>query len=269
MPAATTEHPPALTFLVSIELWGPGHVPHYAPMAVAWPVPGDDPHSRSWSEYGVHTGAWTLLDLLARHGLHATVAVNGAVAEQYPDLVRSVHEAGHEVAANSWTQDIMPLNLDEATERANLSRCTDAIAAVTGRRPEGWMSPRASGSPRTETLLAEQGYLWCGDHADRDHPVIVDTDEGPLVRMVHSDHSDVRDGGDPLRYRDLTVALVDLLCAGPADGVGTIALHAHVGGRPLLASMVDEIAGLVARRSAELRVVTWGELAGELLMARP
>ncbi|WP_256993662.1 polysaccharide deacetylase family protein [Rhodococcus sp. 06-418-5] len=269
MPApAMTDHLPALTFLVSIELWGPAHVPLYAPMAAAWPIPGDDPHSRSWSEYGVHTGARTLLKLLAEHGLRATVVVNGAVAEQYPDLVRSVHDAGHEVAANSWTQDVVPAQLGEATERANLSRCTDAITAITGQRPVGWMSPRASRSPKTETLLAEQGYLWCGDHADRDRPVIIDTDRGPLVQMMHSDYSDVRNGGDPLRYRDLLVELVDVLCAGPTGGTATIALHAHVGGRPLLASMVGEIFGLVARRSTQLRIITRRQLAAELLAAR-
>lgn len=141
---------------VALELWSPGHWPAYAPMAAAWPVPGvDDTHSTSWADYGVTTGIWRLLDVLG--DLPATVGVNGLVAERHPETVMAVHEAGHEIAAHSWAQEVVPALLDVDAERTNIRRCTDILRQVTGVRPTGWMSPRATGSRHTADLLAEAG----------------------------------------------------------------------------------------------------------------
>ncbi|MCX4725269.1 hypothetical protein [Streptomyces sp. NBC_01306] len=42
-------------------------------MAAAWPLPGiDDTHSTSWTDYGVTTGIWRLLDVLAEAGYRWT-----------------------------------------------------------------------------------------------------------------------------------------------------------------------------------------------------
>ncbi|MGN5382124.1 polysaccharide deacetylase family protein [Streptomyces lasalocidi] len=139
---------------VALELWSPGHWPAYAPMAAAWPLPGvDDTHSTSWVDYGVTTGIWRLLDILG--DLPATVGVNGLVAERHPDTVAAVHDAGHEIAAHSWAQDVVPALLDVDTERDNIRRCTDVLKRVTGVHPTGWMSPRATGSKHTCDLLTE------------------------------------------------------------------------------------------------------------------
>ncbi|WP_280431306.1 hypothetical protein [Nocardia brasiliensis] len=75
----------AVMITVAVELWSPGHWPVYAPMAVAWPLPGVlDTHSISWSEYGATTGVWRLLELLRSHRMLATFGLSGLVAERFP-----------------------------------------------------------------------------------------------------------------------------------------------------------------------------------------
>ncbi|MFD9789514.1 polysaccharide deacetylase family protein [Streptomyces sp. NPDC059070] len=249
---------------VALELWSPGRWPAYAPMAAAWPLPGDDDtHSTSWANYGVTTGIWRLLDVLG--DLPATVGVSGLVAERHPAAVRAAHEAGHEIAAHSWAQDVVPASLDIEAERTNIHRCTDVLHQVTGVRPTGWLSPRATGSRRTAELLAEAGYRWSGDHSDHDLPQVLPTAHGPLVSLMHSDHSDVRDtAAGPYVYRDLHRELLDQLLAAPGPGVFHLTLHAHVGGRPLLAGMASQILDHI-RASDDVWVATHAQVAEHVL----
>jgi peptidoglycan/xylan/chitin deacetylase (PgdA/CDA1 family) len=247
---------------VALELWSPGHWPVYAPMAAAWPLPGvDDTHSASWADYGVTTGIWRLLDVLG--DLPATVGVNGLVAERHPETVVAVHEAGHEIAAHSWAQEVVPALLDVDAERANIRRCTDILRRVTGVRPTGWMSPRATGSRHTVDLLAEAGYRWTGDHSDHDLPQVLSTAHGRLVSLMHSDYSDVRAAG-PYAYRDLHRELLDQLLAAPGPGVFRLTIHAHVGGRPLLAGMVSQILDHI-RACDDVWVATHDQVAEHIL----
>ncbi|MFH8678464.1 polysaccharide deacetylase family protein [Streptomyces lydicus] len=249
---------------VALELWSPGHWPAYAPMAAAWPLPGiDDTHSTSWVDYGVTTGIWRLLDVLG--DLPATVGVNGLVAERYPETVLAVHEAGHEIAAHSWAQDLVPALLDVEAERTNIRRCTDILRGVTGVRPTGWMSPRATGSRHTDDLLAEAGYRWTGDHGDHDLPQVLPTTHGPLVSLMHSDHSDVRDAAaGPYAYRDLHRELLHRTLAEAGPGVFHLTVHAHVAGRPLLAGMVGQILDHL-RESDDVWFATHAQVAEHVL----
>ncbi|MFG3280741.1 polysaccharide deacetylase family protein [Streptomyces sp. NPDC048111] len=249
---------------VALELWSPGHWPPYAPMAAAWPLPdADDTHSTSWVNYGVTTGIWRLIDVLG--DLPATVGVSGLVAARHPETVRAVHAAGHEIAAHSWAQDVVPTLLDADAERRNVRRCTDVLSAVTGVRPTGWMSPRATGSRHTADLLAEAGYRWIGDHGDHDLPRVLATAHGPLASLMHSDHSDVRDAGTgPYAYRDLHRALLDQLIAAPGPGVFHLTVHAHVGGRPHLAGMIGQILDEVRNRD-DVWVATHAQVAEHIL----
>jgi peptidoglycan/xylan/chitin deacetylase (PgdA/CDA1 family) len=254
----------AVLVTVAVELWSPGHWPAYAPMAAAWPLPGvDDTHSTSWVDYGVTTGIRRLLDVLG--DLPATVGVNGLVAERHPATVAAVHEAGHEIAAHSWAQEIVPAQLDIDAERDNIRRCTEILSQVTGVRPTGWMSPRATGSKHTSGLLTEAGYRWTGDHSDYDLPQVLPTAHGPLVSLMHSDDSDVRGAAaGPHAYRDLHRELLDQLLAAPGPGVFRLTVHAHVGGRPLLAGLVAQILDHV-RASGDVWVATHAQAAEYVL----
>ncbi|PXX57391.1 polysaccharide deacetylase [Nocardia tenerifensis] len=230
----------AVIITVAVELWSPGHWPVYAPMAAAWPLPGVlDTHSVSWSEYGATTGVWRLLDIL-RH-VPATFGANGLVAERFPQAVKAVHDAGHGIAAHSYAQDVIPALLDVRAERENIRRCTAILGDLTGVRPIGWMSPRASGTTNNPDLLAEAGYLWSGDYNDYELPRVLTTRHGPLVAIMHSALSDIRGAAGPRDYLDSHVDLLNDVLDAPGAGIYNLTVHAHVGARPLLSGMFVRI----------------------------
>ena len=43
-----------------------------------------------------------IMELLHRHGVRATFFVLGWVAQRYPQLVREIHAAGHEIGSHGY-----------------------------------------------------------------------------------------------------------------------------------------------------------------------
>lgn len=76
----------------------------------------------------------TLIDILDRCRVKATFFVVGQWADKYPESVKALHDAGHEVMNHSNTHAHYPqLSPEEIT--ADLNACNDKIEAITGVRP--------------------------------------------------------------------------------------------------------------------------------------
>ena len=75
-----------------------------------------------------------LIDILGRYGVKATFFVVGSWVDKYPESVKALSDAGHEVMNHSNTHAHYPqLSADEVV--ADLNTCNDKIEAVTGVRP--------------------------------------------------------------------------------------------------------------------------------------
>ena len=75
-----------------------------------------------------------LIDILGRYGVTATFFVVGDWADKYPESVKALHDAGHEVMNHSNTHAHYPqLSAEEIV--ADLNACNDRIEAITGVRP--------------------------------------------------------------------------------------------------------------------------------------
>lgn len=75
-----------------------------------------------------------LIDILDRYGVKATFFVVGSWVDKYPESVKALSDAGHEVMNHSNTHAHYPqLTADEVI--ADLNACNDKIETVTGVRP--------------------------------------------------------------------------------------------------------------------------------------
>ena len=75
-----------------------------------------------------------LIDILARYDVKATFFVVGDWVDKYPESVKALHDAGHEVMNHSNTHSHMSQLSAEAIV-ADVEACNDKIEAVTGVRP--------------------------------------------------------------------------------------------------------------------------------------
>lgn len=75
-----------------------------------------------------------LIDILGKYGITATFFVVGDWVDKYPESVKALHNAGHEIMNHSNTHAHYPqLSADEVV--ADLNACNDKIEALTGVRP--------------------------------------------------------------------------------------------------------------------------------------
>lgn len=135
-------------------------------------------------EYGTRVGFYRLLDALGKAGAVASVAVNAAIAERYPSIVRDIVAAGHEIIAHSTDMNgTIASGMDEEAERALIQRSFDRLEQVAGRRPAGWLSIARSQSFNTPRLLVESGAKYMCDWVNDELPYGFATDAGTIVNI--------------------------------------------------------------------------------------
>lgn len=80
---------------------------------------------------------WTprVLEILAAHGAKATFFLIGRKAEQHPEIVRAILDAGHGVGLHSYAHDRLFALRRERRVREDLERGIAVLTNLTGERP--------------------------------------------------------------------------------------------------------------------------------------
>lgn len=81
-----------------------------------------------------------LLDLLKAHGAHATFFVVGAHAEKHPDIVRRMHEEGHDIGIHNYVHRSNWI-MGPVSVRRHVVRTGDIVERITGTRPRYYRPP--------------------------------------------------------------------------------------------------------------------------------
>jgi peptidoglycan/xylan/chitin deacetylase (PgdA/CDA1 family) len=123
------------------------------------------------------------LRILAKHEVRATFFVPGWIAHRYPDTVRAIVGAGHEIGHHGYLHEHVDV-VDEATELSYLDRGSEALEEVAGVRPVGYRAPGAELNYRSPGLLARRGFRYDSTLMDADTPYVIDLpDEARLVEI--------------------------------------------------------------------------------------
>ena len=89
-----------------------------------------------------------VLAILDRYSVKATFYVLGYVAERYPDLVRSIDAAGHEIGSHSyWHRLVFQLTPEEF--RHDLRRSREVLEGIVGKPVTSYRAPSFSINDRS------------------------------------------------------------------------------------------------------------------------
>ena len=203
----------------------------------------------SHSHYGGRVGIWRLMEIFNKNGVHASIAANGLAAKVWPESFRALHEGGHELFGHGYSNERNNNDLTAEQQRDDVRKTTQAIEEATGYRPVGWGSPGSVFTEFTLPILAEEGYMWCGDPIDDDNPYVV-TVNGKRMAIVPKMNyaNDFRAWGDGLMSGDdyflgyktaFDYIREDALRGKP----GTIMaiMHAELSGRPHMAYAINKM----------------------------
>jgi len=132
----------------------------------------------SHQAYGPRTGVPRLLRLLERVGIRATFFVPGFSAERWPEAVRSIRDAGHEIGHHGYLHE-GARGATEAQLEARLLRGLEALDAVAGVRPIGYRAPTWEMSYAMPGILARHDFRYDSGLMDADHPYRLATSAEP------------------------------------------------------------------------------------------
>mgnify|MGYP000246126005 CR=1 FL=1 len=113
----------------------------------------------SRGEFGPRVGAPRLLALLKKEKIASSWYVSGHTIETYPDAVKAVVDAGHEIAHHGW-RHIPPASLSREDEEAELVRGNEAIKRIAGTYARGYRSPSWDLSPHSIELMLKHGFTY-------------------------------------------------------------------------------------------------------------
>ncbi|MBD3380949.1 MAG: DUF3473 domain-containing protein [candidate division Zixibacteria bacterium] len=81
-----------------------------------------------------------LLDLFDKYGVKATFFCLGLVAEKYPELIRKVHNDGHEIGTHGWShRSVKELGPDKF--KSELVRSIKVLEDICGQQVRGHRAP--------------------------------------------------------------------------------------------------------------------------------
>ncbi|NJC71320.1 polysaccharide deacetylase [Planosporangium thailandense] len=133
--------------------------------------------------YGPKVGVPRLLRILERQNVRGTFFVPGFTAECYPDTVRAIVDAGHEVAHHGYLHEPMQ-GIDATTEARYIDRGLDALERVAGVRPTGYRAPWWELNWHSPRLLAERGFRYDSSLLDGDAPYRFAVDEEDARTLI-------------------------------------------------------------------------------------
>lgn len=126
----------------------------------------------SHQSYGPLVGVPRILSILANHGVTATFFTPGYTAHRYPEIVRSIAEAGHEIAHHSYFHE-STIGMSEQTEAEMIDLGLQALWDVAGVRPTGYRAPMWEMNWHTPKLLVDRGFEYDSSLMDSDHPYVL------------------------------------------------------------------------------------------------
>lgn len=224
----------------------------------------------SQREYGNRVGVFRIFKILDKYGIKPTVAMDKAIAENYPFLVRECKERDLEVIAHGLSaRRLIHANMSVAEEQQYIRDTIEAITKAMGTRPAGWIGPEFQESMHTPDLLAAEGIAYVCDWSNDEQPFRMKVQNGELYSLgVDQDLDDISihtQGGRLIgEYRQIMEDEFDGLYRDGAESgrLMVVNIHPWVMGQPwrskyLDAALahVDEYAGVWKASGSE--IIRW------------
>ena len=142
-----------------------------------------------------HPHTMPLLEVLAKHGVHATFFLIGRYVRQRPDIAREVVQAGHVVGNHTLTHPLLTFQ-SSAEIRRQLTDCRAALAEAIGEHSNLFRPPFGGRRPAVLRIARELGLkpiLWNVTGYDWNAP--------PALAIEQKVSSQIR-GGDVILLHD-------------------------------------------------------------------
>jgi peptidoglycan/xylan/chitin deacetylase (PgdA/CDA1 family) len=229
-----------------VAVWVIPNIEHFH-IEIGGQAPDIRNHSRR--DYGNRVGVWRIMEVLAKHGVRGTVALNGEVGRFYPRIMEEAMRLQWELMGHGLTNSVLLTGLLQEKESAVIAD-TRAIIEQWGQKMRGWLGPGLSETWHTLDLLRQHGVEYVCDFVNDDLPYrmnnglysipySIELNDMPLFNMPSI-------GIDEF-YRRICETFDVLYDEGARNGrVMAIALHPFLIGVPHRIRTLDRALGYIA-----------------------
>ena len=264
----------------------------------------DSPDDISRGLFAGEVGAPRLLKLFAEQQLRTTWFIPGHSIETFPEQMKAVVEAGHEVGIHGYSHE-NPIAMTPAQEEAVLDRSIELVTQLAGKRPTGYVAPWWEFSNVTNELLLKKGiksdhslmhndfhpyYVRVGDSWTKiDYSKHPDAWMKPLQRGQETDLVEIPANWylddlppmmfikkspnshgfvNPRHLEEMWRDQFDWVYRENEYAVFTMTIHPDVSGRPQVLLMLERLIQYI-RSHDGVRFVTFDEIADDFKARKP
>ena len=213
-----------------------------------------DVHTWSIREYGLRIGVFRHMEVLAKHGIRATVALNSEVCLHCPEIIEEGNKLGWEWMGHNQSNTRRLNAIPAEDERAVVKATFDQIEAGTGSRPKGWLGSGLQETWDTLDYLVENGATYVADWACDDQPFLMDADGKRLVSIPYSTEINDKPAFEAFlrtadEFADMIRRQFDVLYRESVRSarVMAISLHPYITGRPHRIDALDDALAYILR----------------------
>ena len=123
-----------------------------------------------------------ILRMLEQEHIQATFFTPAWIAKQYPDVVRAIDEAGHEIGYHGFLHEAFDTY---EKEKDLMDRCDQVFMDLIGKKPVGHRAPEGTIYDFALSLWLERGYIYSSNWRNSDGPFLhkLHGKEIPIVEL--------------------------------------------------------------------------------------
>lgn len=122
----------------------------------------DSPADISRGVFAGEVGSPRLLKLFERYQLQTTWFIPGHSIETFPEQMKAVVDAGHEIGIHGYSHE-NPISMSPEQEEAIMDKSIELVTELAGKKPTGYAAPWWEFSNATNELLIKKGIKY--DHS--------------------------------------------------------------------------------------------------------
>ena len=144
------------------------------------------PDVPTWSvrDYGNRVGVFRLMNVLERHGIRGTVALNSDLCARHPNILTAGNNLGWEWMGHNQTNTVRLNAVPPEREPIIIRDTLRTIEEATGTRPRGWLGSGLQETWSTPGLLAAEGCTYVADWPNDDQPYRMNLSAGRRLISV-------------------------------------------------------------------------------------
>lgn len=181
----------ALWFAPNLEFYE--FLPDPNPFRDGWGRTGaPDVMSYAYRDYGNRVGFWRMLDVFDEFEATASVALNLAVLDHFPEIRDAMVQRDWEIFSHGIYNTRYLFGATEDEEREFYRDSIETLRRHTGKRLRGMLGPAFTTSAATPRLMAEAGLSYHVDWFIDDQPFPIVVDAGKLIGVPYT--REINDG---------------------------------------------------------------------------